>query len=123
MSTRRKLTYFRVSEISLDLKEQFIVLSVSNVPWKSAFNSMKVDFGASDDDFELRRHGILQPRQAAGTTSGAAAASTSVHYPAAPTFTPTSHNATANINKQYLDTSILPPDSSLGQLTVTGPKL
>lgn len=107
----------------MDLEGHFIVLSVSKVPWKSTFNSMKVDFGESDEDFDLRRHRRLQPRQATGTTSGAAAASTSVHYPAAPTFTPTSHNATANINKQYLDTSILPPDSSLGQLTVTGPKL
>ena len=107
----------------MDLKGHFIVLAVSKVPWKSTFNSMKVDFGESDEGFELRRHRRLQPRQATSTTSSAAAASTSVHYPAAPTFTPAGHNATANINKQYLDTSILPPDSSLGQLTVTGPKL
>lgn len=84
---------------------------------------MKLDFGESEEHFELRRHRRLQPRGGAATTSGAAAASTSVDYPAAPTSTPANHNATANINKQYLDTAILPPDSSLGQLTVTGPKL
>ena len=84
---------------------------------------MKLDFGESEEHFELRRHRRLQPRQAPATNSGAAAASTSVDYPVAPTSTPASHNATANINKQYLDTSILPPDSSLGQITATGPKM
>ena len=107
----------------MDLKERLILLSVSRVPWKSTFNAMKLDFGGSEEHFELRRHQRLQPRQATATTSGAAAVSTSVDYPPAPTFTPTSHNAPANINKQYLDTSILPPDSSLGQITASGPKM
>ena len=107
----------------MNLKERLIVLSVSRVPWSSKVNTMKVDFGESTEHFELRRHRSLQPRQATAATSGAAAASTSVDYPPAPTYTPTSHNATANINKQYLDTSILPPDSSLGQITASGPKM
>ena len=113
----------RVSEISLYLGERLIVLSVSKVSWQSTFNSMQLEFGESKENFELLRHHRLQSRQAATTVSGTSTVSTSVNYPAAPTFTPADHSATANINKQYLDTSILPPDTSFGQLTVSGPKM
>ena len=96
---------------------------------------MKVDFGETEDAFEIRRHPRLQPREAATTSSKAetkssaaplssiASTPTTVIYPPAPTSTPKALNATANIDKQFLDTSILPADSSLGLVSVTGPRM
>ncbi|KAL9130521.1 MAG: hypothetical protein Q9175_007004, partial [Cornicularia normoerica] len=110
-----------VSEAALDLEKLVIILSITRVPWKSTFNSMTLDFGKSDDDFVLRQHGRLETRQAAVTTS--VAAPSSVAYPAAPSSTPTNWSASASFNKQWLDTSILPPDPSFGQLSVSGPKI
>lgn len=130
----------RVSEALLNFQERLMILSVERVPWKTTFNSMKVDFGESKDAFELRRHPRLEVRGAATTSSSvssvssvpsaslssspsAAATSTTVVYPLAPTSTPNAFNATANINKQFLDTSILPADSSLGHVSIKGPKM
>lgn len=111
----------RVSEATLDLDNQIIILSKINVPWKSTFNSMTLDFGKSDDEFVLRRHGRLESREVAATSS--AAASSSVAYPAAPSSTPSNFNANVGFNKSWLDTSILPADTSLGQLSVSDPKV
>jgi hypothetical protein len=145
----------RVSEASLHLQERLIILSVNRVPWKDTFNSMKVDFGESKDNFELRRHPRLEAREvatsslpvssassthsassihsapsmssalsvSAPSSAGTATASTTIIYPLAPTSTPKAFNATANISKQFIDTSILPADTSLGQVSVTGPKM
>lgn len=121
----------RVSEASLHFQERLIILSVNRVPWKDTFNSMTVDFGESKDAFELRRHPRLEAREVATSSSpvssassfGTATASTTIVYPLAPTSTPKAFNATANISKQFIDTSILPADTSLGQVSVTGPKM
>ena len=129
--TRDTTNNSRVSEALLHFQERLIILSIERVPWKTTFNSMKVDFGESKDTFELRRHRRLEVRGAATTSSSissvsspsAAATSTTVVYPLAPTSTPKAFNATANINKQFLDTSILPADSSLGHVSITGPKM
>ena len=138
--TRETTNNSRVSEALLHFQERLIILSIERVPWKTTFNSMKVDFGESKDAFELRGHPRLEVRGAATTSSSvssvpsvssaslssspsAAATSTTVVYPLAPTSTPNAFNATANINKQFLDTSILPPDSSLGHVSITGPKM
>ena len=120
-STTNIAKYQRVSEALLDLDNQVIVLSIIKVPWKSTFDSMTLDFGKSDEKYVLRQHGRLQPRQAAASSS--AAATSSVMYPAAPSSTPSNWNANANFSKQWLDTSILPPDPSLGKLSVSGPKM
>lgn len=110
----------RVSEATLDLDNQVIILSVTGVPWKSTFDSMTLDFGKSDEEFVLRRHGSLEPRQAATTSS--VAATSSIPYPAAPSSTPSNYNASAPFKGQWLDKSILPPDPSL-KLSVTGPEM
>ena len=104
----------------LDPDNHVIVLSITRVPWKSTFHSMTLDFGKSDDEFVLRRHKQLVPRQAAATSSGAA--TSSIVYPAAPSSTPNNFNGSASFNRHWLDTSILPPDPSLGKLSVSGPK-
>ena len=113
--------HYRVSEAVLDLDNQIIILAINSVPWKSTFKSMTLDFGKSDDEFMLRRHGRLEPRQAVATSSGAA--TSSVAYPAAPSSTPSSWNSSMKFNKQWLDTSILPADTSLGKLSANSPKL
>ena len=108
-------------EVTQDPDSHVIVLSITRVPWKSTFHSMTLDFGKSDDEFVLRRHKPLIPRQAAVTSS--AAATSSIAYPAAPSSTPNNLNASAHFNPQWLDKSILPPDPSLGKLSVSGPKM
>ena len=110
-----------MSEVTLDYENHVILLSITRVPWKSTFLSMTLDFGKSDDEFVLRRHKPLIPRQAAATST--AAATSSIAYPAAPSSTPNNFNASAHFNKQWNDTSILPPDPSLGKLSVSGPKM
>ena len=82
---------------------------------------MTLDFGKSDDEFKLRQHRKLEPRQAVATSSGAA--SSSVAYPAAPSSTPSSWNSSTEFYKEWLDTSILPPDTSLGKLSAGSPKM
>ena len=110
-----------MSEVTLDHDSHVVVLSITRVPWKSTFHSMTLDFGKSDDEFVLRRHKPLIPRQAAATSTAAAASS--IAYPAAPSSTPSNFNASAHFNPHWLDTSILPPDPSLGKLSVSGPKM
>ncbi|KAL9066955.1 MAG: hypothetical protein Q9161_007199 [Pseudevernia consocians] len=110
-----------VSETTLDLDNHSIILSITRVPWKSTFTSMTLDFGKNDDEYVLRRHGKLEPRQAAVTSS--VAATSSVAYPPAPSSTPSNWNASESFNKTWLDISILPPDPSLGTLSVSGPKI
>ena len=82
---------------------------------------MTLDFGKSDDEFMLRRHGRLESRQAVATSS--AAATSSVAYPAAPSSTPSRWNASTVFGQEWLDTSILPADTSLGKLSANSPKL
>ena len=82
---------------------------------------MTLDFGKNDDEFMLRRHGRLEPRQAAATSSGAA--TSSVVYPTAPSSTPSSWNSSTVFDKEWIDTSILPADTSLGKLSVNSPKM
>ena len=120
MEQRDNAKDHRVSEAALDLDNQVIILSINRVPWKSTFNSMTLDFGESGDEFVLRRHSRLQPRQAAATSS--VAVTSSVAYPPAPSSTPSNWNASVNFTKQWLDTSILPADTSLGKLSVNSPK-
>lgn len=119
--TRNIAKHHRVSEAALDLDNHVIVLSITRVLWKDTFDSMTLNFGKSDEEFVLRQHGRLQSRQAAGTSS--VAATSSVTYPTAPSSTPSNWNSSATFSKQWLDTSILPPDPSLGKLSVTGPKM
>jgi len=109
------------------VKDQVIILSTARVPWKHTFDSMTLDFGGDDNTLRLkpRRHGDLQPRQAAVTssTAGGSAASTSFAYPAAPSSTATNINAIDNFKHSYINTAILPPDPSLGSISVSSPKL
>lgn len=118
-----------MSETTLDLDNHVVVLSITRVPWKSTFDSMTLDFGKSDEDFVLRRHGRLESRQAAATSAAQVAATSSVAvtssvaYPAAPSSTPSNWNGSASFYKQWLDTSILPADTSLGQVSVSDPKM
>jgi hypothetical protein len=89
-----------------------------------------VSFGSSSDDFELRWHQDLQRRQ--DVTSSAAtsstelqsvALSTSTIYPSlvSGTPTPTITSISKAIHTSWVDTTILPPELSLGPINLTGP--
>ncbi len=116
----------RVSKLEVHDEGHILVLSVTRLAWKDAVHSIQVDFGSSDDYYELRQEHKIERRQATTTsTPTVTAPTTSVAYP-----TPTSSgpppqmpNVNAKINSQWTDTAILPPDNVLGQLMSIGPPL
>ena len=113
-----------MSEALADPEDLEITLSTFRVPWRETFDSMKLDFGESHLQLDPRQHGELRPRQvAASSTMTAAATSTSIAYPATPTSTATSVNVTENIGASYIDKAIVPPDSSLGPVSIGGSKM
>jgi hypothetical protein len=124
---------YRVSGISLDEGERLIILSTSPLPWKNTAHFMALDFGPSNEDFELRRHGDLRPRQAASSsalTDASAASSTAITSESmttasltssvsfsSPSLTtlPTSTYLSAKLtHSPYISQTILPPDTGLG---------
>lgn len=107
----------------MHIRDRVIILKASRVPWKHTFDSMTLDFGESEESLNPRRHGELRPRQAASSTAGGSAASTSIVYPAAPTSTAAIINDTDSFSHSYMNTAILPPDQSLGQVSVHAPEL
>ncbi len=108
-------------------EDQVIVLSTDRLSWKHTFQSLTLNFGESENILGLkpRQHGGLRPRQAAATSAaaGGSAASTSYAYPTPPSSAATSINVVDNIKGSYINTPILPPDPSLGQISASGPKL
>ena len=111
---------------ALDIYEdgQLLVLSTVRIPWKHAVHSITVDFGSSDDSYDLREWPKLQRRQATTTASVVASPTNSLTFP-----TPTSSGATQatsiteQFNRQWIDKAILPPDGALGQLASIGPSM
>ncbi len=125
MSSDQDAKCVRVTESAVNVESRIIILTASRIPWKHTFDSWTLDFGESNEQLHPRQHAELRPRQAAASSSAAssAAATTSIDYPAAPSSTATSLNVTGNVDHSYIDTMILPPDQSLGQLSVSGPKM
>ena len=122
----RSTEYTRVSEALVNFEDLEIILSTSPVSWRQTFNSMRLDFGESNLQLDPRQHGEIRPRQAAASSTMNAAASstsTSIAYPATPTSTATSVNVTENIGASYIDKAIVPPDSSLGPVSIGGSKM
>ena len=80
--------------------------------WKSAFQSIDVRFDTKAENRQLTAHRRHSKRQAS-PSSTAAIAATTIEYPPAPTSSPSRTNIIdASIDKQYLETSILPPKFS-----------
>ncbi|KAL9129631.1 MAG: hypothetical protein Q9217_001949 [Psora testacea] len=99
---------FRVSEAKK--MGNSLVLSVTPVTWKNSFHSIDVHFGSRVENNELKSRGHPQKRQAAPSLTASAAAVSSINFPSAPSVSPSNTSvADASVNKQYLDTAILPP--------------
>ena len=98
-----------------------MVLTVSPMPWKSAFHSLTVDFGESDAYFEVRRHEDLRKRQDTPTTATLSPANSaaSTDLSASPTIsfpvpssspTPQQSDGHGTVGFQYLNKTILSSD-------------
>ncbi len=93
-------------------------------------HSMTVDFGPSDDNFELLTHSDLKPRQVASTSDAAASSTTAaasstlpIAYPSASATGLPTGNTTGTISEDYSGFSIIPWDPSVGQLMLPGPSM
>ena len=119
------LSLSRVSEYTVSIEDRLIILFTSRISWKHTFDSMTLGFGEGDQPMSLRQQRRLQPRQAAATsqigaapsTAGGSAASSSYTFPAAPSSTPANINVTKDVSFSYINTTILPPALSLGDLS------
>lgn len=65
-----------VSEVTRTSDEMLIIMAVSKIPWKNAFRTMTVDFGGTNAEFEVRRHGELRRRSIPSKTTKAIVTST-----------------------------------------------
>jgi hypothetical protein len=102
-----------VSGISLDEDHQVIILSTSVSKWREAVHFVDLSFGPSGEDYELRRHNDLRPRQAIAISSSLAS-TISLSHPST-TATPTTTDLSYTITqKPLIDTTILPPNYETG---------
>lgn len=95
-----------VSEISFDKPDLVIMLTVTRMQWRNAFQSLTVSFGGSSSNFEVRRHPSLRKRQNSAPT-----ASSTISFPIPPSSSPTpkAHDARGDVGFQFLNQAILPP--------------
>ena len=99
-----------ISNITIDVFVYRIEMFATPIPWKDGYRSMKVDFGASStQELSLRKHNELRKRQ---ETTATATVIPSSAFPVLPSSspTPTIHEVTENIDLNYQDTMILPPN-------------
>lgn len=111
----------RVSNTTVDVSAYRIEMFATQIPWKDGYRSMKVDFGASTQELSLRKHNGLRKRQ---QTTVTATVSPSAAFPVLPSSspTPTIHEVTENIDLNYQDTMILPPNfPGVDSLTLHAP--
>ena len=111
----------RVSNTTVDVSAYRIEMFATQIPWKDGYRSMKVDFGASTQELSLRKHNGLRKRQQTAVT---ATVSPSAAFPVLPSSspTPTIHEVTENIDLNYQDTMILPPNfPGVDSLTLHAP--
>lgn len=99
-----------VSEISFDKPDRLIMLTVTRMQWRNAFQSLTVSFGGSSSNFEVRRHPSLHKRQNSEPT-GVSTASSTISFPVPPSSSPTpkAHDARGDVGFQFLNQAILPP--------------
>ena len=98
------LRIFRVSGVKKETRS--LILSVSLASWMRYFESLEVTFEARTHNHGLDKHNQLGKRQNAPASTSASP----IDFPPAPTSTPTNTNIqNANINQQYIDTTIFPP--------------
>ena len=104
-----------VSGISFDEPDLLIMLTVTRMQWRKAFQSLTVSFGGSSSNFEVRRRPSLRKRQnsepTAAATSGVSIASSTISFPVPPSSSPTpkAHDARGDVGFQFLNQAILPP--------------
>ncbi|KAL8966782.1 MAG: hypothetical protein Q9197_005793, partial [Variospora fuerteventurae] len=94
-----------------------LTLSVSSARWKDSVQSIKINFGKSNERYHIPRQGNLQKRQtstipvATVVVSSAPVASTvEVSFPAPPTARPTETSASKDLAISWINTPILPPE-------------
>lgn len=94
-----------VSKVTRAPDELLIILAVSKIPWKIAFRTMTVDFGETDVEFEVRRHGELRRRDSPSSSTSTATSTTDLAHISIPipTNTPPTNNSNSQgtFNSQY----------------------
>ncbi|KAL8729501.1 MAG: hypothetical protein Q9181_004982, partial [Wetmoreana brouardii] len=105
---------YLVSTVSGTSDDLNVVLSVSRVSWKSAIQTINIDFGKSGESYRIRKQGEVHKRQMPSSaeasivaTSGAAAST--VAFPVPPSSTPTATSAHKDVSFSYTETPLLPP--------------
>ena len=79
--------------------------------WRDAFRSFEIIFGASDDSLGIEDQEILKKRRDSQSSSATTFSPTlSIPTPPSSSPTPTDHKIQKEIDFQFLDTAILPPD-------------
>lgn len=90
---------------------------------------MKVDFGGSNKDYELRQRDKMSRRQTPTVTPSSSLIVTSpttsiaLPNPTSSGTQPQMSSVTEHLNSHWLNTAILPPDNVLGQLMAIGPPM
>lgn len=94
-----------VSKVARAPDELLIILAVSKIPWKAAFRTMTVDFGETNVEFEVRRHGELRRRDTPSSSTLTTTSTTDLAHVSIPipTNTPPANNSNyqATFNSQY----------------------
>ncbi|KAL8957212.1 MAG: hypothetical protein Q9193_005459, partial [Seirophora villosa] len=106
-----------------------LLLKVSPVRWKDSVQSIKIEFGKSNERYHIPRQKSLQKRQASATpeatvvvSSAAVASSVEVTFPAPPSSTPTETSASQDLGFSWVETPILPPSfPGVDSLTLSVP--
>ncbi|KAL9048689.1 MAG: hypothetical protein Q9206_005900 [Seirophora lacunosa] len=106
-----------------------LLLMVSPVRWKDSVQSIKIEFGKSNERYHTPRQKSLQQRQAPATpeatvvvSSAAVASTVEVSFPAPPSSTPTETSASQDLGFSWVETPILPPSfPGVDSLTLSVP--
>ncbi|KAL8808486.1 MAG: hypothetical protein Q9182_000037 [Xanthomendoza sp. 2 TL-2023] len=110
--------YLVSSMSNTDERDLDLVLSISRVPWRESVQTIKVDFGKSNEVYRFPHRAAIGKRQSSlsteaavvvGSGTGTASATVPVPFPAPPTATPTATSVSKNIGFSYIDTPLLPP--------------
>ena len=90
--------------------------------WKDSCHSVEVSFQVSDESRSLSQSRELRKRQNAPTTTTASATSVAFSIPPSSQPTPAIHQVHQNININFQNTQILPPQfPGVDDVTLKGP--
>ncbi|KAL9043523.1 MAG: hypothetical protein Q9214_003295 [Letrouitia sp. 1 TL-2023] len=98
----------RVSGFSKKESRLSLTLSTTQSEWKHTMHTIKVDFGRTDADYNVRTHSRKQKRQDAASTTGEPSAAISFPVPSA-SATAGPEGTPQDLGFNYTDTTILPP--------------